>query len=139
VKIIASWPNYGSGHIVAVCEDGSVYSLPTLDSGMLVATEWLLLATAIGGKQKSAIQRFEDALSRYTERSTAEPKILLLSPRDIDRMGQLMREDVRFPMSGGWHMRFNGIELARWLGVEEGTVVVCAADFQVLGSFAWPK
>lgn len=91
---------------------------------------------------RSPIQRFEDGLSRYRERSSAEPKILLLSPRDIDRMEKLMREGVRFPMGGehkypGWHMRFNGIELGGSIGVEEGTVVVCAADFQVLGAFAW--
>lgn len=90
-------------------------------------------------KPKSPIERFDDSVARLTERWGKEPRILLLSQRDFDRMETLMREGLRLPVrkEPGWQMRFNGIELGIWRGVDDGSVVGCDEDFKVMGSFAW--
>lgn len=136
MKVISSWPDYGRNVIVAVTEAGETFMLPILPDAF--GTEWLPVTRTVA--RKTPLQRFDDSIVRFIEVSGKEPKILLLGPQDIDRMEKLMRDGVRFletRKEPGWHMRFNGIELGGWLGVEDGTVVVCDEKFKVLGSFAW--
>jgi hypothetical protein len=140
-KIVSSWPNYGAGVIVAVAEDGSVFSLPMLEGGRLVASEWIPVAPPVGTKRKDddPLIRLENALIRYRTRARQEPKIMALDDREYERLGRLIAGEgaagSRFSELSRY--KFHGIEIVGHLGVEPGVVVVCDENFKLLGAFAW--
>lgn len=52
---IASWPDYGRG-IIVVCDNGQIYTLPVLEDGRLIGTEWLPFGPPIPGSEAAITQ-----------------------------------------------------------------------------------
>lgn len=136
---VAAWANHGTGELVTVGSDGQVYTLPILEGGKLVATEWLRLgpplpgsiaARSLGGK----IGKFSDAIDDWHNRNTGSPEIVLAAPSDVDAMVDEMRSLRGFTRGKDWRCQVLGIELTPDLSITEGVAVLADRNMKVLGA-----